>query len=197
MISGGRAGGAIVGGVGGAVAGNAIAGAGATCVNQYGYYDANGVWVPNTATAWGYYGPDGRWVSNAPPPAPMAYQPHAYAPGPGSDVDVAYTGRDPWAGAPSGVRQREDWLEDRIRAAMNQNRIERYQGVNLLRDLHDVRSADHDYRAATGQLDPDQRRQLMTRLDGLNERLWSTIRHDIPDPRYFGAVLGDRREPKL
>jgi len=73
---GGREGGTIIGGVGGAVAGNAIGGSTVNCSsNQYGYYDENGRWVPNTATANGYYDANGRWVdtpaqSYATPPAP-------------------------------------------------------------------------------------------------------------------------------
>jgi hypothetical protein len=176
-ISGGRAGGAIVGGVGGAVAGNAIAGANSTCANQYGYYDANGVWIPNTATAWGYYGPDGRWVDRGPPPGPAAY-----APGPQSDVDVAYTGHDPWAGAPMDTRGREDWLRARIRAAMDTDILETYQGTTMLHLLDDVRRTDFAYRSGTGQLNPPQRQEIMARLDELNARLWNTVREERPGP---------------
>jgi hypothetical protein len=76
---GGKEGGTIIGGVGGAVAGNAIGGSTVNCSsNQYGYYDENGRWVPNTVTENGYYDANGRWVetpsgSYAAPPSPPAY----------------------------------------------------------------------------------------------------------------------------
>jgi len=81
---GGKTGGTIIGGVGGAVAGNAIGGATVNCSNQYGHYDENGRWIPNTATEYGYYDANGRWVDttprayDAPPPPPASYNQGAY-----------------------------------------------------------------------------------------------------------------------
>lgn len=63
---GGKVGGTIIGGVGGAVAGNVVGGATVNCgSNQYGYYDDNGRWVPNTATAYGFYDANGQWVDTS------------------------------------------------------------------------------------------------------------------------------------
>jgi hypothetical protein len=60
---GGREGGTILGGVGGAVAGNAIGAGTVHCgSNRYGYYDQRGRWIPSTSTAYGFYDADGRWV---------------------------------------------------------------------------------------------------------------------------------------
>ena len=60
---GGREGGTIIGGVGGAAAGAAIGAGTVHCdENQYGWYDESGSWVPRERRADGYYGPDGRWV---------------------------------------------------------------------------------------------------------------------------------------
>ena len=80
---GGREGGTILGGLGGAVAGNAIGAGTVHCgSNQYGYYDDSGRWMPNPATAYGFYDADGRWIDTtrrdyAPPPPRETYAPPA------------------------------------------------------------------------------------------------------------------------
>ena len=61
---GGREGGTIIGGVGGAAAGAAIAGSSVHCgENRYGWYDDRGSWVPRQRYDRGWYGPDGVWVA--------------------------------------------------------------------------------------------------------------------------------------
>ncbi len=178
-ISGGQAGGAIVGGVGGAVAGNAIAGANNGCSNQYGHYDGNGAWVPNTATAYGYYGPDGRWVDTVtPPPGPAAYAPRQqYAPAPAYDRN-SYNQPNLWRDAPRDIRQREDWLEQRIHAALDQGALDPHQGRRLLEALEDTRRLDVGYRSPDGDLDPARREEIEARLDDIRGRLHSDIRAD-------------------
>ncbi len=183
-ISGGRTGGVIVGGVGGAVAGNAIAGSSTNCGNQYGYYDANGAWVPNTANAQGYYGPDGRWVANAPPPGPSAYAPvpPPYASsGPGYAVDADYADRGRWGDAPPQTRQREDWLEDRVRRAMNDGAIERNQALSLIQDVDTARRMDNNWRRGDGDLDPSQRAEIERRLNDVRFRLRKNINQNVRD----------------
>lgn len=61
--------GALVGGVGGAIAGNQLAKGQADCAHAYGYYDNAGAWhVSNVSrsTARGYYDRQGQWVDGAP-----------------------------------------------------------------------------------------------------------------------------------
>ena len=177
-LSGGHAGGAIMGGVGGAVAGNAIAGASNSCSNQFGHYDANGAWVPNTATSYGYYGPDGRWVDTGPPPGPAAYAPPPQdAPAARYDTD-AYNDPNRWGDAPRDIRQRADWLEHRIRAGLDQGVLDPNQGHRLLASLDDIRRMDADYRRPDGYIDPAQRDELEARLDDIRGRLHDDLRED-------------------
>lgn len=61
--------GAVIGGVGGAIAGNQLSKGQPDCAHAYGYYDKNGQWHANAvpaANAAGYYDRDGRWVDGAP-----------------------------------------------------------------------------------------------------------------------------------
>jgi hypothetical protein len=172
---GGKEGGAIIGGVGGAVAGNVVGGATVNCSTQYGYYDDHGRWVPNAVSEAGYYDADGHWVAT--PPG----QPYGTAPGYGADPapppgdydrQVAY-GRDPWAGAPVDTRQREDWLQARIQQRIADGQVSDRQGRHALRDLDNVRRMDADYRSADGHLNPDQRRDILARLDTVRASVWA------------------------
>jgi hypothetical protein len=61
--------GAVLGGIGGAIAGNTIAKSKGDCARAYGYYDTNGVWHVNSTdrtTATGYYDRSGQWVDGQP-----------------------------------------------------------------------------------------------------------------------------------
>jgi hypothetical protein len=61
--------GAVIGGVGGAIAGNQLSKGQADCAHAYGYYDKDSRWHANTvpaANAAGYYDRNGRWVAGAP-----------------------------------------------------------------------------------------------------------------------------------
>ena len=61
---GGREGGTVIGGLGGAAAGAAIGNSSVHCgENRYGWYDEGGQWVPRQRYASGWYGPDGAWVA--------------------------------------------------------------------------------------------------------------------------------------
>jgi hypothetical protein len=169
---GGREGGAIIGGVGGAVAGNVVGGASVNCSSQYGYYDDNGRWVPNAVSELGYYDADGHWVATPSRQAPASDSapPPAYA----GDYDrqAAY-GRDPWAGAPMDTREREDWLQARIQQRIADGAVSDRQGRRALRDVDDIRRMDADYRGVDGHLDPDQRRDILARLDTVRAGLWA------------------------
>ena len=175
---GGREGGTIIGGVGGAVAGNAIGGGTVHCgSNQYGYYDDNGRWVPNTSTAYGFYDADGRWVDTtnrgyAPPPPPQnAYAPPPPAPYAGGD-QYANSGGDRWRGAPMDTREREHWLEDRIQHRMSEGGLDDRRGRHALHELNDIERMDADYRSYDGHLNDDQRRDILARLDAVRADVW-------------------------
>jgi len=126
--------------------GNQIAGAGDhNCgANRYGYYDANGRWVPRTSTAYGYYDPNGRWIDTSGGAyASQGYVAPAYAPDYGRDA--AYSDRDRWAGAPLDVRAREDWLDQGIRRRIADGSLDNSAGRRALRELSDIRRIDSDY----------------------------------------------------
>ena len=169
---GGKAGGTIIGGVGGAVAGNAIGASTVNCgSNRYGYYDDNGRWVPNTATAYGYYDADGRWVDTtgpgyAPPPPPS-----------GPYDQAAYDAHDVWGGA-RDTRERENWLEQRIERRMADGALDEGRGRHALRQLHDIRRMDQDYRRYDGHLSEDQRRDVMARLDSVRAEVAGDARYE-------------------
>ena len=180
---GGKVGGTVIGGVGGAVAGNAIGASTVNCgSNRYGYYDDNGRWVPNTATAYGYYDADGRWVDTtgpgyAPPPPPTAYnqQPAYDAPPPPSGPydRAAYDAHDRWGGASLDTRERENRLEQRIEQRMADGALDQGRGRYSLRQLHDIQRMDQAYRNYDGRLSDDQRRDIMARLDSVRESVFA------------------------
>ncbi len=207
---GGKVGGTIIGGVGGAVAGNVVGGATVDCgSNRYGYYDDNGRWVPNTATAYGFYDANGQWVDTsnqgaqgyAPPPTggygqqgayPQsgAYQQQGaydqqsgYAPPPPPSPrpydQATYDNRDHWAGAPLDTRERESWLENRIQRRMANGALDQWRGRHALRQLHDIQRMDADYRSYDGHLNEDQHRDILARLD--NVRAGIGTNHGRPD----------------
>jgi hypothetical protein len=121
-----RGAGVVVGGVGGAVAGNAIAGANEhPCPDGYVY---------------------------APPPPP-----------PGGGF---------WAGAPGGVHERIDFMQERINRAASAGWISPEEIDRANRELTFIRSEDarlHDQDG--GHLRPEDRDYLQTRLDSLSQRL--------------------------
>jgi Glycine zipper 2TM domain len=173
---GGKPGGTIIGGVAGGVAGNMIAGSGSHCVsNRYGYYDAQGKWVPNTSNAEGYYDADGHWVRYADQHAAQA----------SNQQDGYYDASGRWVPAPpprhgdqgqgwnasADSREREAWLERRIRHEMDEGRMDRADGERTLKDLADVRRLDGEYRAYDGNLDADQQAYIDGRLENLRHRL--------------------------
>ena len=66
---GGKTGGTIIGGVAGAAVGNQLGRSHADCSRAYGYYDSNGYWHANAiaaSDAAGYYDRSGNWVEGAP-----------------------------------------------------------------------------------------------------------------------------------
>jgi hypothetical protein len=154
-------------------------------VSEAGYYGPDGRWV-STPPGQPYGTAPGYAPENAapPPPPPAAYQdsgapPPAYGadnayppppPPPAGDYDrqAAYA-RDPWAGAPTDTRERENWLQARIQQRIADGQLNDRQGRHALRDLDDIRRMDADYRGADGHLNPDQRRDILARLDTVRD----------------------------
>ncbi|HWA60515.1 MAG TPA: glycine zipper 2TM domain-containing protein [Caulobacteraceae bacterium] len=176
---GARTEGSVIGGVGGAVIGNQI-GKSATDCSGYGYYDSSGVWHANVQ---GYYDRDGHWVEARSggyydrygtwhSRGPGHFDADGYwvadaAPAYGYGADVAYTDRDPWYGAPRGVRAREDWLYQRIRDGRRDGSLTRDEADQARHDLDDIRRKEAGFREGDGVLSPRDRYELNQRLDRL------------------------------
>ena len=127
-----RGAGVVIGGVGGAVAGNAIAGSNnQPCPAGYEY---------------------------APPPGP------GYGPPPGD--------RDFWYGAPQGIHQRIDFMQDRINNSTTNGWVSGREASRANSELSFIRSEDARLRDQDGghlrQVDRDY---LQGRLDSLSQRL--------------------------
>jgi hypothetical protein len=69
------------------------------------------------------------------------------------------------------TREREAALEDRIQARLADGRLDQGRGRDALRQVGDIRRMDQDYRAYDGHLTPDQRADILVRLDGVRARL--------------------------
>jgi hypothetical protein len=140
--------GAVIGGVTGAAAGNAIAGA-----NNHpcpaGYYYAPPPPQP------GYYPPQPQPGYGAPGYGAPGYGPNAF-----------------WNGAPTGVHQRIDYMQDRINRAYSSGWISPPESAAANRELNNIRSEDQRMRYQNGgQLRPQDRSYLQARLDNLGQRL--------------------------
>jgi hypothetical protein len=121
-----RGAGVVLGGVTGAVAGNAIAGS------------------RNDPCPEGYYRP-----------APTNYREGGF-----------------WAGAPEGVHERIDFMQDRINTAASRGWISPHEARRAERELAFIRSEDARLRDQDGgHLRPQDRGYLQSRLDSLGQRL--------------------------
>lgn len=167
---GGREGGTIIGGLGGAVAGNAIGAGTVHCgSNQYGYYDNGGRWMPSTSTAYGYYDADGRWIDTT----HRDYAPRDYAPSP----------RDAYAPPPpppygDGDRHAAYGGQDQWRGgSMDTRERERSLQDRIQRQMSDGRLDQWRGRHALRQLDQIQRMDANYR--GYDGHLNGDQRRDI------------------
>jgi hypothetical protein len=161
---GSRGAGVAIGGVAGGVTGNVVGGASTSCADypQTGSYDANGVWHQ----ADGYYDANGNWVDTRPPAVD-----YSAAPNPDSyGADVAYIG------ARDDLNAREGWLESRIQEGQSSGAISNGDADHDLRALAGVR----DYQAAKSEehdgLSDEDRDNIAGQLDGLSSTLraqWS------------------------
>ncbi len=147
--------GVVLGAVGGALIGNALGGRHSrgtdTALGAVAGGVAGGALADqhNDPCGPGYYRPEG-------PPPP------AYGPGPAGF----------WAGAPTGVHQRIDFLQSRIDRAVSAGRIGPREASEFNRDLDGIRHQAVDLRARDGgQLNPPDHDYLQNRLDTLSQRL--------------------------
>lgn len=135
-----RGAGVVLGGIGGAVAGNAIAGA----RND---------------------------------PCPEGYYRRAYAPPPreGGDYGRGYGQQSEggfWRGAPEGIHERIDFMQDRINRASEGRWISHRETRRAYSELNFIRSEDRRLRVQDDDhLRPEDRDYLQRRLDALGERL--------------------------
>ena len=147
-----RAAGTVAGAIGGALIGGAIggrhnAGAGAVIGGVTGAVAGNAIAGANNHPC-----PSGYYY--APPPQP------GYGPG------------NFWGGAPTGVHQRIDYMQDRITQAYRYGRISPRESAEANRDLNYIRSEDQRLRYQNGgHLRPEDRDYLQGRLDNLGQRL--------------------------
>ena len=125
-----RGAGVVVGAAGGALAGNAIShSADHPCPDGY-YYQGDG-----------------------PPPPPQA--------------DGGF-----WYGAPTGIRQRIDFMQDRVNTSSSRGWISGYESDRANRELNFIRSESSRLRYQDGgHLRPEDRDYLQGRLDSLGQRL--------------------------
>ena len=133
---GDRTAGAVVGGVGGAIVGNSIAASNGRCPDGY-------VVVQDSA-----YGPP-------PPPPPRGGYP--------------YTGAAPTI---ESLHMQEDTLRRRIDNARDRGRLDRVQAGRLSDQLHRIEDREHDLRDRhAGRLTDDDRFDLQSELAGLSGQI--------------------------
>jgi hypothetical protein len=142
-----QAAGTVVGAIGGALIGGAIGGR---------HYGGAGAVVGGVTGA-----AAGNAIAGANnPDCPPGYY---YAPPPGSGF---------WGGAPAGVHERIDFMQDRINRAASQGWISPRETDAANRELNFIRSEDSRLHYQDGgQLRPEDRDYLQGRLDSLSQRL--------------------------
>jgi hypothetical protein len=107
----------------------------------------------------GYYDAQGRWISTGAAPSPTR------AP------DSVRQAPSRWSGAPTDVRSRENWLEQRIRLGASDGSLRRYDANRALRTLSVIRRQDTAFRRQRGWLSPGNEATIQARLDSLSDSL--------------------------
>ncbi len=104
-------------------------------------------------------------------PCPTGYY---YAPQGGEAYGASYAEPrgDFWASAPRGLHARMDFMQDRINTAANNDWISPREVSRANRELSFIRSEDQRLRyQSSGHLRPEDRDYLQGRLDSLSQRL--------------------------
>ncbi|HEX4198081.1 MAG TPA: hypothetical protein VHZ26_11625 [Caulobacteraceae bacterium] len=146
-----RAAGTVLGGIGGALIGGAIGGrrsggAGAVIGGVTGAVAGNAIAGSNN------------------PECPPGYY---YGPPPGGGGGGGF-----WYGAPQGLHERIDFMQDRINRASSRGVISPREAYDANQELNFIRSEDRRLHYQDGQyLAPQDRDYLQSRLDNLSQRL--------------------------
>lgn len=154
---GGKTGGTIIGGVAGAAIGSNLAKGPHDCVHAYGYYDGNGAWHDNhadRAVAYGYYDRRGEWI-DGPPPGISTYA-----------ADASYTSR----ANTMTIDDRVDRIRDRVNRDRADGRLSRREARMAMNTLDDIKREEYD-RRRDGRLSDRDEAALQARLDALRERI--------------------------
>ena len=164
--------GAVIGGVAGGAVGNAVGGASTNCdYSRTGYYDGSGVWH----AANGYYDADGNWVDTRPPAVDYGsnYDRRTYS---RTYDSRTYTyppntydyGRDvTFTGRRMDLTGRENWLEARIREGDTSGALRSWDANRDFRTLQGIRDDQTRMAYRHGGLTYDDRANLALRLDSL------------------------------
>jgi hypothetical protein len=120
---------------------------------QLGYYDANHRWRAGTTT--GFYDTRGVWISTA--RSAVSY---------GSDA--SFESRRDRMGMPLDLDARENWLQQRIRSAADDGRLNHYEARRDLGELNSIRRQERAMRFGDGQLSRRDEATLQQRLDRLS-----------------------------
>ena len=153
--------GAVLGAVGGGIGGNVIAGQrNDPCPPGY-YYGPNGAPPPGGPG----YGQPGYNQSGYGQPgyAQQGYGQSSYAPPP--------SGGGFWQGAPTDIRQRIDFLQQRIDRMSTNGRISPDAAQQAYARLRRVRHYAHTNYERYGQLTPDQQSYVQSQLDYVGRSL--------------------------
>jgi hypothetical protein len=137
-----------------------------------GHRDANGAWIADPQPGYwadgqwrqgevqGFYDSSGRWIATD---GRSASPTRGYANGAGD----APMHDDRWARAGTGLREREDWLGQRIQQAHDAGKIDDRQALRAQHRLDEIRRDDAAQRRSDGDLSADARTALQARLDDL------------------------------
>ncbi|HEY3697461.1 glycine zipper 2TM domain-containing protein [Phenylobacterium sp.] len=170
---GDRGTGAVIGGVGGAVLGNQLAKGNGDCRHAYGYYDNNGNWRANDVSrndAQGYYDRNGNWIAGAPEGRWDGNGRWVAASANGYGDNVSYGASD----APRDVRQRLDWLYERVRRGRGDGSLSPREADRALTDLDQVQRQERRMSRRNGGLNDRDQAYLQARLDSISSQLrWS------------------------
>ena len=154
--------GTVLGALGGALIGSAIAGRHDRGVGVVGGAVAGGVAGNVLAGQHNDPCPQGYYRQDGPPPA--------Y--GPGYNAGYAPAGGGFWAGAPQGIHERIDFIQDRINRGASVGRLSPHEARMANRDLNAIRQQDSSLRYRDGgHLSPPDREYMQSRLDTLSQRL--------------------------
>ncbi|MBX3484069.1 glycine zipper 2TM domain-containing protein [Phenylobacterium sp.] len=170
---GDRTEGAVIGGVGGAVIGNQVSKGSGDCRRAYGYYDNNNTWHAtdvDRAYAEGYYDRNGDWIAGAPPAGGWDRDGRWAMNAGGYGAQASYRTRSDWRDAPTDIRARSTWLEQRIVRSRNSGALSRREAQRAMAILQDIRREERGY-MRDGRLSARESDTLMARLDALNAQI--------------------------